>query len=201
MAVRERPTRQSILEEAAHLFRKQGYAATTIAQVADAIGISKGNLSYYFPSKQALYVGVHELAVSYVAEHLMLRSFAESPDALSGLEEFLRRLRPMLIDDEHRFVGCLFTNVTAETRHTDEAIARMGRDALEHFKGLAAAHIRQGQQRAELRCDPPADELTRMFFWMYEGTLTLARAMDDPAEFDAFRGTLRTWLSPAPGAG
>jgi hypothetical protein len=31
---------------------------------------------------------------------------------------------------------------------------------------------------------------------MYEGSLTLSRALDDPAEYDAFRATLRPWLSP-----
>jgi AcrR family transcriptional regulator len=51
-----RPTRQRIIAEAMRLFGEQGYAATTIAQIEAAAGLSPGSGSLYrhFPSKQAL---------------------------------------------------------------------------------------------------------------------------------------------------
>jgi DNA-binding transcriptional regulator YbjK len=51
-----RPTRQRIIDQAMRLFGEQGYAATTIAQIEAAAGLSPGSGSLYrhFPSKQAL---------------------------------------------------------------------------------------------------------------------------------------------------
>jgi AcrR family transcriptional regulator len=51
-----RPTRQRIIDEAMRLFGEQGYAATTIAQIEAAAGLSPGSGSLYrhFPSKHAL---------------------------------------------------------------------------------------------------------------------------------------------------
>lgn len=51
-----RPTRQRIIDEAMRLFGEQGYAATTIAQIEAAAGLSPGSGSLYrhFPSKDAL---------------------------------------------------------------------------------------------------------------------------------------------------
>jgi AcrR family transcriptional regulator len=56
MADDARSTRQRIIAEAMRLFGEQGYAATTIAQIEAAAGLSPGSGSLYrhFPSKQAL---------------------------------------------------------------------------------------------------------------------------------------------------
>jgi AcrR family transcriptional regulator len=50
------PTHQRILAEAMRLFGEQGYAATTVADIEQAAGLSPGSGSLYrhFPSKQAL---------------------------------------------------------------------------------------------------------------------------------------------------
>ncbi len=46
--------RQGILDVSAALFARQGYANTTIADLASANGISRGLLYHYFASKEAL---------------------------------------------------------------------------------------------------------------------------------------------------
>lgn len=43
-----------ITKEAAHLFSTRGYRATTLADVAKAVGITKAGIYYYFPSKEEL---------------------------------------------------------------------------------------------------------------------------------------------------
>lgn len=191
-----RDTRQTILVVAAELFRKQGYGATSMGQVAEQAGISKGNLTYHFPSKQAMCEEVTAVAEAYVRERLITRSFEEAPDALAGLEDFTRRIRRWCLDADGHFVGCLFTNLAVETRHSDTAIGQLGRNALVGFRDLLAEHFERGQAMGQMRTDMSAATLARMFFWNYEGALTLARAMDDPAEYESFRASLRDWLAP-----
>lgn len=48
--------RQDILEQAVGLFLDQGYAGTSMADVARAIGIQKASLYHHFPSKEALFI-------------------------------------------------------------------------------------------------------------------------------------------------
>jgi len=45
----------AILAAAVRMFAECGYAGTAIAAVAERAGLSKQNLLYYFPTKQALY--------------------------------------------------------------------------------------------------------------------------------------------------
>jgi AcrR family transcriptional regulator len=49
-----RRRRQEILEAAAGVFHEKGYKATSIQDIADAVGILKGSLYYYITSKEDL---------------------------------------------------------------------------------------------------------------------------------------------------
>lgn len=44
-----------ILAEAVRVFAECGYEGASVAAIADSAGLSKQNLMYYFPTKQALY--------------------------------------------------------------------------------------------------------------------------------------------------
>jgi AcrR family transcriptional regulator len=47
-------TRRRILEAAAGLFRRQGYAAVSMRDIAEAVGLKTGSLYYHFDSKESL---------------------------------------------------------------------------------------------------------------------------------------------------
>jgi AcrR family transcriptional regulator len=57
-----RPFRQQIdegiLDRAAALFARRGFAKTSVQDIADAVGLSKAGLLHHFPSKDALYEAV-----------------------------------------------------------------------------------------------------------------------------------------------
>jgi len=57
-----RPFRQQIddgiLDRAAALFARRGFAKTSLQDVADAVGLSKAGLLHHFPSKEALHAAV-----------------------------------------------------------------------------------------------------------------------------------------------
>jgi TetR/AcrR family transcriptional regulator, acrAB operon repressor len=57
MQQRERSerSREKILEAALRLFSRQGYRGTSIREIADAAGISTGNLYHQFPDKESLF--------------------------------------------------------------------------------------------------------------------------------------------------
>ncbi len=50
--------RQAILDAGLAVFSAQGYRGATLDQIAQAAGLSKPNLLYYFPSKEAIYTAL-----------------------------------------------------------------------------------------------------------------------------------------------
>src|ERR1700689_2776668 len=50
--------RERILAAGLRLFANETYQAVTMDRVAEAAGVAKGTLYLYFPSKEALYLGI-----------------------------------------------------------------------------------------------------------------------------------------------
>ncbi len=50
----KRDIKNEILETGLHLFREQGYANVSMRNIADALGMSVGNLTYHFKKKEEL---------------------------------------------------------------------------------------------------------------------------------------------------
>jgi TetR/AcrR family transcriptional regulator len=114
--------REAILERAAFLFAKRGYASTSMNQVADACGLSKATLYHYFRDKYALLVSIADGHVSHleaVVRDVMsqplepearlralirgvLEEYADAQDAHRVLTEDVRFLEP---DDQERVLG------------------------------------------------------------------------------------------------
>ena len=57
--------REVILERSADLFAKQGVAATTVREIAEAVGILSGSLYHHFASKDAI---VDAIVVSFMSD-------------------------------------------------------------------------------------------------------------------------------------
>lgn len=51
-------TPQRIIAAGRRLLNAKGYAATSLTEIADEVGISQGNLSYHFPTKRDLAAGI-----------------------------------------------------------------------------------------------------------------------------------------------
>lgn len=55
-------TRERILEASLRLFNEKSYAATSLTGIAKEVGIAKGNLTYYFPTKKDLALELEQRA-------------------------------------------------------------------------------------------------------------------------------------------
>lgn len=85
-------TRERILDAALNLFKTQGYAETTMRQIADAAGVAVGNAYYYFASKDKLILAFYERNHT---DHLYLLG----PEWSSRSDSFQERLR-LVLDDK-----------------------------------------------------------------------------------------------------
>jgi AcrR family transcriptional regulator len=85
---RSRETVEAILEAAAQVFERHGYAAGTTNRIADRAGVSIGSLYQYFPNKDAIVVELmrrHLDELEEVAWPALRRLAAEPPPLRQGL--------------------------------------------------------------------------------------------------------------------
>ena len=110
-------TKQRILDAALELFSTQGFEATSIAQIADAVGVRKASLYSHFDSKQDILDRLIESIMEDYAKH-SVRSTADrigdelDPDGVVRLvteqiryivhDEHVSRARKMLTIEQYR---------------------------------------------------------------------------------------------------
>lgn len=80
--------REEILDSATRLFAERGYDGTSMADLAERVGLRKASLFHHFSSKDVLYAAVLEGLISEVAEGVARAAFSagsyvERLDALS----------------------------------------------------------------------------------------------------------------------
>lgn len=88
-------TRQSVLDAAARLFARNGYADTSLAHIAEAVGIKTGSLYYHFESKEELVYEVLRFGVTHSLEHTRAEVEALGPNA-SAAERLRAAIRAHL---------------------------------------------------------------------------------------------------------
>ena len=76
-------TKQRILDAALELFSTQGFEATSIAQIADAVGVRKASLYSHFDSKQDILDRLIDSIMEGYSKH-SVRSLADSMDDASA---------------------------------------------------------------------------------------------------------------------
>ncbi|WP_166999521.1 TetR/AcrR family transcriptional regulator [Paramicrobacterium fandaimingii] len=89
-------TRRQVISIADRLFRQQGFAATSIRQIALEAGVSTGTVMSV-GDKSSLLAAVFEASIAQMqSEQASQPSTAQLPDAASAPERITARLRPFL---------------------------------------------------------------------------------------------------------
>ena len=92
----QREKQDMILEAALNVFSAHGFRGTTIDQIAEAAGMSKPNLLYYFASKEAIH---RELLTSMLDLWLdPLRELDAEGDPMPEIRSYIRRKLEMARD-------------------------------------------------------------------------------------------------------
>src|SRR6185369_1399263 len=74
-------TRRQILDETAKLLRMNGYASTSLRDIAAAMGMKAGSLYYYFASKEELAETIMTEGIERVREAVKKALAAQPADA------------------------------------------------------------------------------------------------------------------------
>lgn len=135
--------RDSILQAAAKVAARRGYAETTLAEIGEEAGTFAGSLYYYFPSKDALLEEVLNIGTTSVSSPVM-----EAVAALPGDASAWRKIKTAL--DEH-VERMLSKNdfITAYWKIIDQVPDSIGGRHREHprkYGNFWRALIREGQE-------------------------------------------------------
>jgi AcrR family transcriptional regulator len=152
-------TRNTILSTALDLFSKNGYDATSVAEICSGAKISKGAFYHHFPSKQDLFLSLMESWLEGVdgmfqnaGETAMdvPEAFAKMADISGGLFDELEGGFPILLE--------FWTQASRQPAIWSKAVAPYRR-FLDYFVGLVQKGIKEGTFDDSLDPEPAARTL------------------------------------------
>lgn len=161
--------RQAIVAAAVRLFRRQGYAATGLAQIVEASGAPKGSLYHYFPAGKS---AIGEAAVLAAGETVTATIAGLPTGERPGdfLREYGRMMGGWLRASGFRD-GSPIASVVLEQAARDDAIAAAARSVYDSFRAAMA-----GRLMASGLGEEAASRIALLAITNLEGSLILARA-------------------------
>lgn len=190
-------TRDAVANQAAALASVHGITGVTIAQVAEALGVSKSSVQAAFATKEELQLG----AVAAATEVFVTNVIAPALPADEGLAR-LTALVDSWLDYVGRRVfpgGCFLVATMAEIDSQPGPVRDALTRARQQWLGLLARQAAVAQRAGDLPPSPPAD-LVAFEIDALLGAANVARNLsDDLAHLTAVRGLLAERLGlPAP---
>lgn len=155
---------QEILDAATSLFAEHGYANTDTQLLADRLGVGKGTLYRYFPSKQELFLAAVDRGMRRLCEHIDA-SMAELSDPVERITQVVRAYLAFFAS--HPELVELFIQERAHFKNRKEpAYFEYRRTNRERFRAMYRSYIEQGQIR-----DMPVDRILNVLGDLLYGTM------------------------------
>ncbi|WP_299471866.1 TetR/AcrR family transcriptional regulator [uncultured Roseibium sp.] len=165
-------TRQKIVERADELIYAKGFGETSFADIAGAVGISRGNFYYHFKSKDEILDAVIEKRL--VDRERLLANWGEtSDDPLKRIECFIK----IVVVNQTKIMayGCPVGTLTAELAKIDHGSGAKANEILALFRDWLT------RQFLELGCGGEASAHALHVLSWSQGVATLAQAFKDEA--------------------
>ncbi len=181
-------TKNRILEVAARLFQEQGFAATGVSTILREADVNSGSLYHFFPSKEALLVGVLERYLE------LLHPIVLSPREEASVDPIERIF--LLLDwyrDGMQSVGCALGcpigNLALEISDTHPEIRPLIDRNFQGWKAGIERWLLDAGDRLPKKVDRKA--LASFVLTVMEGGIMQSRAERTLAPFDASVKELR----------
>lgn len=178
-------TREQIVEAADRLFYEQGFEATSFADIASAVGLSRGNFYYHFKTKD-------EILDAVIAERLAnTRKMLDAWEAEGGAPaDRIRCFIHILIANRAKIMlyGCPVGTLCHELAKLDHGAQGEAGKLFILFRDWLR------RQFAALGSKDDADELAMRLLARSQGVATLATAFRDETFIRREVDDMCTWL-------
>lgn len=164
-------TRQRIVEAAAPIFNREGFAGASMHEVMEAAGLEKGGVYRHFSGKEELALAAFDYAWNRVSANrtrdvetiadpllrlvMLIHNFAERKGAMEG--------------------GCPLLNTAIDSDDGNAALRARAHAALEEWRLLLQSLLEQAKRQRKLRRDVEERGVAELIIATLEGSLMISR--------------------------
>lgn len=166
-------TKQFIIEKTAPIFNEKGFIGTSMSDILEATGLSKGCVYGNFENKDEIALSAfdqnYNTIVSYLRKKIEARS--NMVDRLLVYPETYR----IFLELPFLKAGCPILNTSTEADDTHPLLREKAKTALKYWKNAIEKSIETGIERNEIKASTNANEFSYILMSLIEGAMMQAK--------------------------
>jgi len=170
-------TRQYILEKTAPLFNKKGYEGTSLSDITNATGLTKGSIYGNFSSKDEVALAVYEYSTGLLIDQLdrAIHEQSTAPEKLIAMTAFYRNHWPGVF----RNGGCPMLNAAIEADDGPPFLQICVQDSFANWEKKIINILETGIKKGEIRQGIVAADYASTIITQIEGGIMLSKITEN----------------------
>lgn len=177
MSTKAERTTAYIIETVAPIFNKYGYVGTSMSDLTDATGLTKGALYGNFENKEALALSSFEYSSKILLAQIdtSLKNGANAIQKILSLTHFFRTY------DEFTspLGGCPVLNVGVDAKNNNSLLAAAAKETVKTLEGKIALVLENGVNNGELKLPVTPLQFAKQLYTMVQGAVSMTTITGD----------------------
>ena len=169
-------TREYIIEKAAVIFNKNGFAGASMSELMKETGLQKGGIYNHFKSKEEILVAAFDYAIKKhnYAVYAAYKDKKSDLDKINAIISFYEDypLNPIIEG------GCPIVNTAVDSDNTNPQLKQRVKNVLAGWIKNLTYLIEDGKKKGEFRQDAKAHEISVFIVTSLQGVV-VARSFED----------------------
>ncbi len=177
MSTKAERTTAFIIETVAPIFNRQGYVGTSMSDLTEATGLTKGALYGNFENKDALALSAFQYNTTKLLGAIdeVLSKEGSAMEKLYRLINFYRTYDIFT----NSMGGCPILNTGVDAQHNHRVLAAATRETARIIEGKIALVLEEGVNSGEMKLPVPPLQFAKQFYTMIMGAVAMATIMSD----------------------
>ncbi|MBT8307779.1 MAG: TetR/AcrR family transcriptional regulator [Maribacter sp.] len=177
MTTKAERTTAFIIETVAPVFTKHGYVGTSMSDLTEATGLTKGALYGNFENKEALALAAFEFNINKLLAAIdeRLNIEGDSLEKLFSLTKFYRNYDIFT----QEMGGCPVLKVGVDAQHNNKQLAAAASETVKTIEGKIAVVLENGVNNSELRLPVTPLQFAKQFYTMLQGAVAMSTITND----------------------
>jgi len=186
-------TRRKIIEKSLQLFSVKGYFNTSVNDILDATGLTKGGLYGHFASKEDIWYAVYDEAVETWKRNVF-KGIRDNSDPLERVEMFIENDMRDYLGGDVFDGGCFFLNMLVELAGQSATMSRQILKGFVRLSKLLRTWLEEAESKGMLKQGLDLKEIANFILISLNGAAALYMSSRDASILDQTIAQLRFYI-------
>ncbi len=186
-------TKENIVDRSLHLFSVKGYYNTSVTDILDATGLTKGGLYGHFKSKEDIWHASYERAVG-IWKEIVFQNLDHLDDPLERIEKALENDLKLYLGKDVFKGGCFFLNMLVELSGQSDKMSQCVLDGIMGFSNVISRWLKEADDKSMLKPGVNRDQVARFVVTSINGCAALYAATHSRETIDTTLAQIHQYL-------